>query len=202
MNYMMFVKQHKTLIGIGVIVLLLGMVYRFYPSLGQMVPQRGETELKLKRLSKYQQKVQARDSLQARQVALTRQLDSADRALLNADTPALAAVDIQNVINEIIYANNMDVGSVRVLQAQGCASGGLSVGARSGDAEVDGEPDDRFVASHRISQPAACGDRLILAPPDDRTTGFTQCQPDRRRIHAQDMSAIQATSYLWMGAGC
>lgn len=128
MNYMMFVKQHKTLIGIGVIVLLLGMVYRFYPSLGQMVPQRGETELKLKRLSKYQQKVQARDSLQARQVALTRQLDIADRALLNADTPALAAVDIQNVINEIIYANNMDVGSVRVLQAKDASvEGYLSV---------------------------------------------------------------------------
>ena len=118
MDYMTFVNKHKSLFVIGVTMLILGAVYRFYPVLGQLFPQRSETEVKLKRLVKYQQKVHARDSLQARQVALTRQLDQAERVLLNADTPALAAVDIQNVINEIIYSNHMDVASIRVLKAQ------------------------------------------------------------------------------------
>lgn len=118
MQYTTFVKEHRTLFVAGMLALFVGAVYRFYPAVGQMFPQQDETELKLKRIVKYQQKVHARDTLQTRQVALTRRLDHAERALLDAGTPALAAVDIQNIINEIIYANNLYVGSIRVLKAK------------------------------------------------------------------------------------
>lgn len=113
-----FFKQHRTLLVVGAILLAAGMVYRFYPALGRMAPTGDDLELKLKRLVKYRQRVKSREQLQARQVSLTRQLERAERTLLDADTPALAAVDIQNLINEIVYANNLTVASIRVLKAR------------------------------------------------------------------------------------
>ncbi len=115
---MNFFKQHRTILVVGAILLAAGLVYRFYPSLSRMGPTGDDLELKLKRLAKYQQRVESREQLQARQVSLTRRLERAERTLLDADTPALAAVDIQNLINEIIYANNMTVASIRVLKAR------------------------------------------------------------------------------------
>jgi hypothetical protein len=113
-----FFKQHRTLLIVGAILLVAGMVYRFYPVLGRMAPTGDDLELKLKRLTKYRQRVKSREQLQAKQVSLTRQLERAERTLLDANTPALAAVDIQNLINEIVYANNLTVASIRVLKAR------------------------------------------------------------------------------------
>jgi Tfp pilus assembly protein PilO len=45
---------------------------------------------------------------------LSNQLDRAQQILLSAPTTALAAVDIQNAINEIAFANGLVLDSVRV----------------------------------------------------------------------------------------
>ncbi|PIE67744.1 MAG: hypothetical protein CSA23_02910 [Deltaproteobacteria bacterium] len=113
-----FFKQHRTILVVGAILLIAGMVYRFYPALNRIAPRSNDIESKLKQVAKYRKRVKSRENLQAAQVALTRRLEQARRTLLDAGTPALAAVHIQNLINEIIYANNMNVASIRVLKAR------------------------------------------------------------------------------------
>ena len=128
MNIITFLKQYQRLLIVGAVLLVLGTLYRFYPDLGQFFSQGGDTDTKLKRLTKYYEKIQTRDALQASTIDLTRRVEQAERVLLDAETPSLAAVEIQNILNEIIYGSQMDVVSIRVLQAtDGPVEGYLTV---------------------------------------------------------------------------
>ncbi|MCJ8499377.1 type II secretion system protein GspM [Desulfatitalea alkaliphila] len=107
-------KERKYLLIAGTILLLLGAVYRFYPDLAAYFGGSNESALQMRQLSRYRQAAAERPRLQAQHTALQSRLERAEQILLGAPTPSLGAVDIQNVINDIAYANNLVVESVRV----------------------------------------------------------------------------------------
>ena len=111
-------KERKWIIGIGAVLLLAGLVYRFYPSLAGLWPGDDEILIKTKQISKYQETIQNSGDLEGRLVSLTRNLERFEPRLLNGDTPSLAAVDIQNILGDITGRANVDIRTVRVLRPE------------------------------------------------------------------------------------
>lgn len=109
-------KERKIILIVGAILLLIGAIYRFGPDPESLFSANKEIELKTKKLARYRQLVQERNSLEEKRLALTRTLERAESALLTGDTPALAAVDIQNLINDIAGRSDIDIRTLRVLK--------------------------------------------------------------------------------------
>ncbi|HPQ60370.1 MAG TPA: type II secretion system protein GspM [Syntrophales bacterium] len=111
-------KERKWLLGIGAVLLLMGLVYRFYPALSGLWPGDEEILVKAKQISKYRETVQNAGDLEGRLLALTRTVERFDSRLLNGDTPSLAAVDIQNILADITGRASVDIRTVRVLRPE------------------------------------------------------------------------------------
>ncbi|HHC24597.1 MAG TPA: hypothetical protein ENK58_04170 [Desulfobacterales bacterium] len=111
-------KERKYILIIGAILLLLGAIYRFFPELQEFQPLGEEIALKQRKLVKYQQMVQEKSRLNARLLLLNRNLDRAESSLLNGETQALAAVDIQNILNDIAGRSEVEVTAMRVLKSR------------------------------------------------------------------------------------
>jgi hypothetical protein len=82
--------------------------------------QGGQTDIaaQKKRVAKYRQTVKGRGELEARLVSLNKSLEQVEAGLLTGKTAALAAVDIQNILNEIALGSGVEIKSVQVLTSQ------------------------------------------------------------------------------------
>ena len=94
-------KERKYLLMGGGVLLLLGVLYRFFPVIQDLKPAGSEIIFKKQQIAKYRQKIQKRKNLESRRIALNRNLGRAESGLLAGETPALAAVDIQNILSDI-----------------------------------------------------------------------------------------------------
>lgn len=107
----------------GAVLLLFGMVYRFYPDFGNSFSFERDIDMKAKQLAKYQQLKEERDSLENNLSVLVEQLKMAEAGLLEGETPAIAAVDIQNTLNEIAGKNEIEIRSMQVMRPEGQKEG-------------------------------------------------------------------------------
>ena len=71
-----------------------------------------------KGVAKYRQTVKGRGELEARLVSVNKSLERVEAGLLTGKTVALAAVDIQNILNEIATGSGVEIKSVQVLKSQ------------------------------------------------------------------------------------
>jgi hypothetical protein len=110
-------KRRRYLLIAGAVLLLFGLVFWSFPSLQGI--QSGETDIatRQKRVAKYRQTVKGRGELDARLVSLEKSLQRAEAGLLTGKTEALAAVDIQNTLNEIAVGSGVEIRSVQVLKS-------------------------------------------------------------------------------------
>lgn len=108
-------KERKYLLIGGAILLLIGAVYRFLPDLETMFSSHNEIFIKEKKLVKYRNMVQEKKRLQTQLMAVNKELVRAETGLLTGGTPALAAVDIQNTLNEIADRSKTEIKTMRVL---------------------------------------------------------------------------------------
>lgn len=107
----------KRILIIGAVALLAALIYRFLPVIGGLQPS-GDTEfIKRKELATLRELLQERSDLQARFVSLNRDLERLETGLLSGNTPALAAVDIQNILNRIATQIGIEIKSMRILKA-------------------------------------------------------------------------------------
>jgi len=111
-------KRKKYIFIIGAILLLLGLVYRSFPFLQGLQAAGEEIVLKERQVAKYRQMVHQTNGFEARLISLNRTLDRAESGLLTGDTPALAAVDIQNILNKIAGGSDVEIRTVRVLKTK------------------------------------------------------------------------------------
>ncbi len=111
-------KERKYILIIGVIVLLAGAVYRFFPETGALFSGREEISLKEKKLARYREKVQEKESLEAARRSLQAELNLLESGLLSGGTPALAAVEIQNIVNEIAARGDAEIQSMQILPSR------------------------------------------------------------------------------------
>ena len=109
-------KEKKYILVIGVIVLLAGAAYRFFPESGALFSGREEISLKEKKLARYRETVQEKDRLQAVLRRLQTDLNLLESGLLIGGTHALAAVEIQNIVNEIAAESKAEIQSMQILQ--------------------------------------------------------------------------------------
>lgn len=111
-------RERRVILIVGAVVLLVGLLYRFFPVFENMESLEEEIALKQKKLVKYRQMVQERNELESRLISYNRIIERAESGLLEGETSALAAVDIQNILNEITGKSELEVLTMRVLKPE------------------------------------------------------------------------------------
>jgi hypothetical protein len=110
-------KERKYILIGGGVLLLLGLLYRFFPIIQDLQPAGSEIILKKQQIAKYLKKIQKRDKLESRLTTLNRNLARAELGLLTGETTALAAVDIQNILSEITKKIDIEIKTMRVIKS-------------------------------------------------------------------------------------
>lgn len=113
---MLMEKKKKMILLLAFCVLMAAAVYRFLPALGGVGPSDDALLLKEKELQKLKGIVDTRPDLESRLVSLSRELRKGEAGLLSGDTPALAAVAIQNILTGIGSEIGVEVKTLRVLR--------------------------------------------------------------------------------------
>ncbi|RJP84113.1 MAG: hypothetical protein C4518_19605 [Desulfobacteraceae bacterium] len=111
-------KERKMILIAGAIVLLLGAIYRFYPDIHSMVSVSDEMAVKQKQVETYAGIVAKRKQIEKENAYVKRMQKQAEMRLLPGDTPALAAVEIQNILNTISAASNVKFVTMRVMKPE------------------------------------------------------------------------------------
>jgi hypothetical protein len=108
-------KSKKTLLIAGVALLIVGGIYRFFPDTGQVLEDDTMVQKQLK-LNKYQALVGDEQKLKTALAAATQMVNSARQMLLQADTTAIAAVEIQDRVQQIAGRHGLAVEAMRFLE--------------------------------------------------------------------------------------
>ncbi len=108
--------ERKVILIGGIILLLAGAVYRFYPSVNSIFSIADEVELKKDHIGKYLKVVERRKQADRENKYVNRQFKQMGASLLEGDTTSLAAVEIQNIINEIVEISNVEITTMQVMK--------------------------------------------------------------------------------------
>jgi hypothetical protein len=109
-------KRRYLLIGGGML-LLFGFAFWLFPFFEGIQGGVNDITAQKRRIAKYQQTVKGRGELEARLAFLRKSLERAEAGLLTGKTAALAAVDVQNVLNEIALGSGVEIKSMQVLKS-------------------------------------------------------------------------------------
>lgn len=109
-------KERKYILIAGGVLLFIGLLYRGIPFFLDIFSGSEEIAVKTRKLIKYRQAVQVRNKLEETLRSLNRTLVRAESRLLVGDTPALCAVDIQNILNEIANRTKVEIKTMLVLK--------------------------------------------------------------------------------------
>jgi Tfp pilus assembly protein PilO len=113
-----FDRRTKILIAVGCVLLIVGLGYRFQPHIRDAWNPDQEIAVKEKQLHKYRQMAKSAELLTERFKANEKVLNKLQSGLLSGTTPALAAVDIQNILNSIAVKRGVEIRKVRVLKPE------------------------------------------------------------------------------------
>ncbi len=111
-------RERKNILIIGIALLALGAIYRFYPSDGDFFSASDDIDFKKKSIEKYLHAVSERKQLEKKKNQLNRDLGRLEEKLLTSGAPSLAAVEIQEIISKIAQANNVKIQTMQVLEAK------------------------------------------------------------------------------------
>ena len=115
---LMIDKRRRYLLIAGAVLLLFGLAFWLFPFFEGI--QGGQTDIatQKKRVAKYRQTVKGRGEIEARLASLNKSFERVEAGLLSGKTAALAAVDIQNILNEIALGSGVEIKSMQVLGSQ------------------------------------------------------------------------------------
>ena len=111
-------RRTKIMVLAGCILLIAGLGYRFQPAVRDAWNPDEEIAVKEKQLLKYRQLARSAQLLTERYEANQKILKALQSGLLSGTTPALAAVDIQNILNDIAVSRGVEIRKVRVLKPE------------------------------------------------------------------------------------
>lgn len=109
------IMKYKKLMLIGAVLLIIGAVYRFYPQ-SRVATDEDSLNRKMNQLTKYQQLIDGEKKMQARLAESKQLLSDVRKLIILADTPALAAVKMQDRINQISSNQKIAIESMRFLE--------------------------------------------------------------------------------------
>lgn len=110
--------QKKYVFIVLLVLLSLGIIYRFSPDFQELVSPEQEVLLKDSTLIKYRKIVSAGKGLDKRLVSLSSSLKQLETRLLSGKTTSLAAVEIQQIFNGLAGKSNVQVTRVKVLKPE------------------------------------------------------------------------------------
>lgn len=110
-------KRRRYLLIGGAVLLLCGFVFWLFPFFEGVRNGEGDIAAQMKRVAKYRQTLKGRGELEARLASLTKTLERAEAGLVTGKTAALAAAEIQNVLNEIAMGSGVEIKSIQVLKS-------------------------------------------------------------------------------------
>ncbi|MBW1788569.1 MAG: hypothetical protein JRK53_18435 [Deltaproteobacteria bacterium] len=113
-----FDRRTKLLLAVGCVLLVAGVGYRFQPRIQAIWSPNEEIVIKEKQLKKYRKIAKSGKLLAERIKANEKVLKKLQAGLLSGTTPALAAVDIQNILNDIAVKSGIEIRKVRVLKPE------------------------------------------------------------------------------------
>ncbi len=111
-------QRQKKILMIGLAVLLAGAVYRFYPEIQGFFTASEALSIQQKQIEKYLRVVSQRKLLEKQKNQLMRELSRLEEKLFISDSPSLAAVDIQGIINDIIQTHQVNLQSIQILPSE------------------------------------------------------------------------------------
>jgi len=111
-------QRKKYILAIGAVLLILALVYRFFPNFGRIYPSEGEIAALADELAGYRHQLKKLESLKGRTRHLEEALKKRHSNLFRADTPSLAAVEMQKIIEAIVSQNDVEISSTQVLNEQ------------------------------------------------------------------------------------
>ncbi len=113
-----FDRRTKLLLAVGCVLLIVGVGYRFQPRIQGIWSPNEEIVIKEKQLKKYRKIAKSGKLLAERIKANEKVMKKLQAGLLSGTTPALAAVDIQNILNDIAVKSGIEIRKVRVLKPE------------------------------------------------------------------------------------
>lgn len=116
-------RERKVILICGIVLLLAGTVYRFSPSLPSLFGKSDEVSFKEKELTKYREVLQEKRKVEMRLISVERELVRTEAGLLSQTTPALAAVEIENMLSDMIDKKGMRLHSMRELKSEPTENG-------------------------------------------------------------------------------
>jgi len=111
-------KRRRYLLIAVTVPLLFGFAFLLFHLYEGIEAGRAEIAATKKRIAKYRLIVKERGELDARLVSLNQSLGRAEAMLLTGNTSALAAVDIQNTLNEIALGSGVEIKSMQIPASQ------------------------------------------------------------------------------------
>ncbi len=111
-------KRRRYLLIAGGLLLLGGFIFWLSPYIDAIRGGGEDIAAQRMRIAKYRQALKGRAELEARFASLGKSLERAEAGLLTGKTAALAAVDIQNILNGIATETGVEIRSVVVPKPQ------------------------------------------------------------------------------------
>ena len=111
-------RERKILLICGVVILLVGAVYRLSPDISSLFSGSDEMRFKEKELMKYRRVLKDKMHLDNALLSAERELARMEAGLLSQKTPTLAVVDIQNMLSDIAEQKGITVQSMRSLPSK------------------------------------------------------------------------------------
>jgi len=111
-------NQRKYILIALAVLFFLGTVYRFWPSFQDLAYPYEEIEIKEMTLTKFHKMVENARGLDSKLVTLQQTLKKLESGLLSGKTVALAAVDIQNILQKIASKSKAEIKQVKMLKPQ------------------------------------------------------------------------------------
>lgn len=109
-------KKRKYFLIALVVVLSIAVLFQYAPEMRLAVSTGGDVDLMERQVAKYRKAVLKKDQLQSMLTQMDRSLNLAESGLLTGNTKAIAAVDIQNILNALAEQSDVRLKTLRVLK--------------------------------------------------------------------------------------
>lgn len=116
-------KEKRYILIIGTMLLGLGLIYRFPVNLDNFFLSKQAIHLKEKKLFKYKRMLEKKKVFTNDLITLNITLNRVEKGLLKGKTSALAAVNLQNILKEIVEQSGVDIKTMQVLKPRESETG-------------------------------------------------------------------------------
>lgn len=111
-------KQRRSIIILGALLLLAGLLYRVFPFWEYIGGAEEEIAVKEKQIAKYRRMIQEGGGLEGDRKALEQMIEAGESGFLTGETASIAAADVQSIVEGMAKESDVEIKTVRVLKPE------------------------------------------------------------------------------------